>query len=188
MVHTYTLLLLSLTWSALGATTQNDRRGVDVLSRTRVPSQGSAVMGLHRREDKKPSSAAIKKLEEDRRAISPELDQAWEKMKTAIQAAEDAISDQHKEVEERAMKALEAAFLASDDSIPKEIKQEQDDAVRNFEATRDGLPEATKSKLEENRLALEEAWEREYASESDADSPSASSVAPGSTASVTPES
>ncbi|KAM0742728.1 hypothetical protein ACQRIT_002905 [Beauveria bassiana] len=145
-------------------------------------------MNFHTRKDEKPSSRAIKKLEEDRRAISPELDQAWEKMKTAIQAAEDAISDQHKEDEERAIKALEAAFLASDDSISQEIKQKQDDAVREFEATRDGLPEETKSKLEENNLALEEARERESASESDFDSPSAYSVAPGSTSSATPES
>ncbi|KAM3450150.1 hypothetical protein NHJ6243_009854 [Beauveria neobassiana] len=188
MVHILTLVLLSLTSSALGATTQNDRRGVDVLSRARVPSQGSAVMGLHTRRNEKPSSAVIKKLEEDRRAISPELDQAWEKMKTALQAAEDAISDQHKENEERAIKALEAAFLASDESISQELKQRQDDAVREFEATRDGLPEETKSKLEENRLALEEAWETESASESDSDSPSASSVALDSTSSVTPES
>ncbi|OAA53575.1 hypothetical protein ISF_08736 [Cordyceps fumosorosea ARSEF 2679] len=193
MVRIHTLVL-SLTLSALGATTQNDRRGVDVLARARIPSQGSAVMGLHTRKDEKPSSAAIKKLEEDRRVISPELDQAWEKMKTAIQAAEDAISDQHKEAEKRAMKELEAAFLASDNSIPQEIKQKQDDAVREFEATRDGLPEETKSKLEENRLALEEARERESASESDATSQSdsepdsTSSVALGSTPSVTPES
>ncbi|KAM3504115.1 hypothetical protein MY11210_008467 [Beauveria gryllotalpidicola] len=178
MVHIYNLVLLSLTSSALGVTTQNDRRGVDVLSRARVPSQGSTVMGLHMRKDEKPISAAIKKLQDDRRAISPELDQAWEKMKTAIEEAENAISHEHKENEERAMKELEAAFLASDNSISPEIKQKQDDAVREFESIRDGLPEETKSKLEENRLALEEAWEREAASESDSDS----------TPSVTPES
>lgn len=114
--------------SALAATTQNERRGVSVFGDSEVLGRAAAVMELATRQDKAPDSPEVVKLKEERKAISPELDQAKQDMKAAQKAAEAA--------------------------IPADLKAKEEAAFQKFKATRDGLTEDQKTKLKDNGKAM----------------------------------
>ncbi|OAQ57262.1 hypothetical protein VFPPC_14977 [Pochonia chlamydosporia 170] len=131
MVRINNLALFALSVSAFAATIHHDRRGVNILAEPGVLSRAEPLVDLDRRQNEAPDSPAVQKLKDERKAISPELDQARQDMKAAEKAA--------------------------DDAIPQNLKQKEEDAFAKFKTIRQGLPEDKKKQLKENGRALEAA-------------------------------
>ncbi|OAQ67574.1 hypothetical protein VFPPC_11587 [Pochonia chlamydosporia 170] len=130
MVRINNLALIALSASTLAVTIHHDRRGV-ILAEPDVLSRAEPLMDLDKRQNKAPDSPAVQKLKAERKAISPELDQATQDVQAARKAANAA--------------------------IPQNLKQKEKDAVTKLKAIRQGLPEDKKKQLKENGKALEAA-------------------------------
>lgn len=139
--------------TALAVTTHNDRRGLEDLDEPHFISRDAPLMDLYKRQVQKQDSPEIQKLKDERKAISPELDQA-------IQAMRDA------------RKAANAA-------IPQDLKQKEEAAIQNVKTMREGLPEDKKNQLKENAKAIQAERKKEKASASaPASAPAPSAPAP----------
>ncbi|KAJ6436375.1 Endonuclease/exonuclease/phosphatase [Purpureocillium lavendulum] len=136
----FSLALLALCATALAATAHNDRRGLQVLAESHFIGRDAPLMDLDRRQVQKQDSPEIQKLKDERKAISPELDQASQ--------------------------ALRDASKAADAAIPEDLKQKEEAAFQKFNATRQGLPENKKDQLKKNAEAIQAQKEKEKASAS----------------------
>ncbi|GJN70077.1 hypothetical protein PLICBS_004129 [Purpureocillium lilacinum] len=97
-------------------------------------------MDLYKRQVQKQDSPEIQKLKDERKAISPELDQATQAMRDARKAANAA--------------------------IPQDLKQKEEAAIQNVKTMREGLPEDKKNQLKENAKAIQAERKKEKASAS----------------------
>ena len=141
--------------SALAVTTHNDRRGLEVLDEAHFVSRDAPLMDLDRRQAQKQDSPEIQKLKEDRKAISPELDQAKQDLQTTRKAANAA--------------------------IPQDLKDKEKAAKQKVKTTLQGLPDDKKNQLKDNEKAIQAERKKEKASASApaaAPAPSAPAPAP----------
>ncbi|KHN99043.1 uncharacterized protein MAM_02741 [Metarhizium album ARSEF 1941] len=140
MVRIHNLALIALSASALAATAHNERRAVDALAELGVVARDAAPLDLHRRQNQTPpDSPEIQKLKDERKNISPELEQA----RQDVASAEKDIVD----------------------SVPQDKKQKEEDAFQKLKTVVNGLTDDQKTKLKENGKNLRAAIRKEFASQ-----------------------